>query len=159
MEREAAGGVGTGGETGYWADAVVDRVTAGNVEIFDHNKLFTMTMTMAKRTTMLLPQQQQRAAATCSSNVQQAASRTARPARIPRVEMRKAVANCELFCLGSVRQKLVFYNNNNISNSSYSSRSSSSSRNSSRLLAICCCNMMQTNFNKPAVWRRSCNLS
>lgn len=32
------------GAGSYWAEAVAGRVTAGNVEIFDHNKLFTMTM-------------------------------------------------------------------------------------------------------------------
>lgn len=40
MREEGEGGAGS-----YWVEAEAGRVTAGNVEIFDHNKLFTMTMT------------------------------------------------------------------------------------------------------------------
>lgn len=109
MREEGEGGAGS-----YWAEAVAGRVTAGNVEIFDHNKLFTMTMTTTASTMGQEDDDDNDDGCACNSNrnVQQqraTASRTARPARIPRVEMRKAVANCELFCLGSVRQKLVFY--------------------------------------------------
>lgn len=45
MREEGDGGAGS-----YWAEAVAGRVTAGNVEIFDHNKLFTMTMTTTAST-------------------------------------------------------------------------------------------------------------